>query len=175
MWLPQWTIRQQAATLWYHSHLMGQTRAQVSRGLASMFILDDDNPAQVALPHAYGVDDVPLIFQEYVFGGGRTLVNGALTPVLATDQSRLRLRLLNASDQQIYTFGFTGNSGFDQVASDGGLLNVPVRLTRLVLGPAERAEIVVDLSAAPVVLQRFGGGGGRGCPLPPRAVAPVIR
>ena len=165
MWLPQWTIRQQAATLWYHSHLMGQTRAQVRRGLASMFILDDDNPAQVALPHTYGVDDIPLMFQEYVLGGGQTLVNGALTPVFATDQSRLRLRLLNASDEQIYTFGFAGNLAFDQVASDGGLLNAPVRLTRLTLGPAERAEVVVDLSGGPVALQRFGGnvgGGGRG-------------
>jgi FtsP/CotA-like multicopper oxidase with cupredoxin domain len=162
MWLPQWTIRQQSATLWYHSHLMGQTRAQVRRGLASMFILDDDNPAQIALPHTYGVDDIPLIFQEYVFGGGQTLVNGALSPVLATEQSRLRLRLLNASDQQIYTFGFAGNLAFDQVASDGGLLNAPVRLTRLTLGPAERADIVVDLSGEPVALQRLGGGGGGG-------------
>jgi FtsP/CotA-like multicopper oxidase with cupredoxin domain len=103
-----------------------------------------------------------LILQGYVFNGRQTLVNGALTPTLVTDQPRLRLRLLNASDQQIYTFAFAGNVAFEQVASDGGLLNAPVKLTRLQLGPAERAEIVVDVTGAPLVLQRIGGGGGGG-------------
>ncbi len=175
-WQPSFTIRQEAATLWFHSHMMGSTRAQVTRGLASMFIVDDDTPAQLALPHTYGDDDIPLIFQEYGGangrigpgggGGGRTLVNGTLAPVLATAQPRLRLRLLNASDQQIYTLGFAGDVPFHQVGSDGGLLPAPVRLTRLQLGPAERAEIVVDLAdatgEAPLVLQQFGGGGGGG-------------
>ncbi len=49
------------------------------------------------------------------------------------------------------------------MASDGGLLSAPVRLTRLQLGVAERAEIVVDLADAPdgasIVFQQFGGGG----------------
>jgi suppressor of ftsI len=180
-WRPRFTIRQQAATLWFHSHLMGRSRDQVTRGLAGMFILDDDNPAQTELPHSYGVDDFPLILQGYVgagggsFGlgrggqqsGGLTLVNGSLGPVLTTEQTRLRLRLLNASDQRIYALGFAGDLPFHQVASDGGLLPAPVRLTRLVLGPAERAEIVVDLAAAqgdaPLLLQRFGAAGlGRG-------------
>jgi FtsP/CotA-like multicopper oxidase with cupredoxin domain len=171
-WQPRFSIHQQAATLWFHSHLMGRSRAQVTRGLASLFILDDDNPAQQALPHSYGQDDIPLVLQEYNFGGGRgigqTLVNGSLGPVFRTAQARLRLRLLNASDQRIYTLGFAGDVPFWQVASDGGLLPEPVRLTRLALGPAERAEIVLDLAdapgEAPVVLQNLGGfgGGGRG-------------
>lgn len=63
------------------------------------------------LPHTYGLDDIPLILQDYAVGGGglgdaqanenvRTgplLVNGALAPALATAQARLRLRLLNGS------------------------------------------------------------------------------
>ena len=59
----------------------------------------------------------PLILQGYVFGAGQTLVNGALAPVLVTDRAGVRLRLLNASDQQIYTLAFSGNVPFDQVAS----------------------------------------------------------
>ena len=179
-WQPSYAIRQQAATLWYHPHLMGSTRAQVTGGMVGMVILDDDNPAQATLPHTYGVDDIPLILQDYAFangrlgagqggGGGqgnRMLVNGALAPTLATAQARLRLRLLNATDQRIVTLGFAGDVPFRQVASDGGLLPVPVRLTRLTLGPAERAEVVIDLadapSDAPLVLQPFGNGGGGG-------------
>lgn len=180
-WNPQFTIEQPAATLWYHPHMMGQTLRQVGMGLAGMFLLDDTNPVQDTLPHTYGVDDIPLIFQDQAFGangqlifnngGGRrggggqgtTLVNGTISPTVTTGQPRLRLRLLNASSQRIYTFGFASNETFYQVASDGGLLPAPVALTRLQLAPAERAEIIVDVNAArPLVLQSFGGNGGGG-------------
>jgi FtsP/CotA-like multicopper oxidase with cupredoxin domain len=159
-WQPTYAIRQEAATLWYHSHELGEARSQVTRGLAGMFILHDDNPSQTLLPNTYGVDDIPLILQGYVLGPGQTLVNGALAPVLVTDQPRLRLRLLNASDQQIYTLGFSSNAAFQQVASEGGLLNGPLALTQLHLGPAERAEIVIDVPQTPLTLQRLNGGGG---------------
>jgi blue copper oxidase len=170
-WHSDFIIRQQAATLWYHPHLMGQTRSQVTRGAVGMFILDDGNPALSVLPHDYGIDDIPLILQENGVAGGRLgpggqaiLVNGSLAPVLVTDRQRLRFRLLNATDQRFFSLGFAGNQPFFQVASDGGLLPAPVRLTRLQLGVAERAEIVVDLAGAtaatPMVLQQFGGGGG---------------
>jgi FtsP/CotA-like multicopper oxidase with cupredoxin domain len=185
-WNPQWTIMQPAATLWYHPHMMGQTREQVLRGLVGLFILDDNNPAGAALPHTYGVDDIPLILQAETFGasgqlvlggGGRgrggnngqqTLVNGALSPILSTSQTQLRFRLLNASDQRFYTIGFADNRQFYQVASDGGLLPTAVPLTRLDIGPAERVEIVVDVtSVSDIILQSYpnrngnnGNGGG---------------
>ena len=52
---------------------------------------------------------------------------------------------------------------FFQVASDGGFLNAPVPLSRLLLAPAERAEILVDLGAdegQTVTLRSFNGGNG---------------
>ncbi len=58
-WHSDFTIRQQAATLWYHPHLMGQTRTRVTRGAVGMIIFDDTNPVHAALPHDYGVDDLP--------------------------------------------------------------------------------------------------------------------
>lgn len=182
-WSPQFTIQQEAATLWYHPHMMGQTQRQVSRGLVGIFILDDTNPVQNSLPHTYGVDDFPLIFQDQTFGangqlngnggggGGRgggqavTLVNGTISPTITTPQSRLRLRLLNASTERFYNFGFANNATFYQIASDGGILPAPVAMSRLQLAPAERAEIIVDLNASqPMLLQTLGGnvGGGRG-------------
>jgi FtsP/CotA-like multicopper oxidase with cupredoxin domain len=186
-WNPHWTIMQPAATLWYHPHMMGQTREQVLRGLVGLFIIDDNNPAGAALPHTYGVDDIPLILQDESFaadgrlliggggGGGRnngqngqTLVNGAITPLLTTSQTQLRFRLLNASDQSFYTIGFDDNREFYQVGSDGGLLPAAVSLTRLEIAPAERVEIVVNVTSASVfTLQRFANrdgnnGNGRG-------------
>ena len=146
-----------------------------------MFLLDDTNPVQNTLPHTYGVDDIPLIFQDHTFGadgqlifdtgGGRregggqatTLVNGTLSPTVTTGRSRLRLRLLNAASVRFYNFGFANNETFYQVASDGGLLPAPVSMTRLQLAPAERAEIIIDVDASrPMVLQNFSGFGGFG-------------
>jgi FtsP/CotA-like multicopper oxidase with cupredoxin domain len=180
-WSPEFTIRQPAATLWYHPHMLGETLRQVGMGLAGLFILDDANGANVDLPRDYGVDDIPLILQATGFGadgqfrlnggggGGRgggqttTLVNGAISPAVNTPSSRLRLRLLNASSQQFYNLGFAGGETFHQVASDGGLLTSPVQLTRLQLAPGERAEIVVDVNpGGAMALQGFGGNGGRG-------------
>jgi len=184
-WSPQFTIQQPAATLWYHPHMLGQTLRQVGMGLVGFFILDDTDPAQDVLPHIYGRDDIPIVFQAKTFdangefvlngggggGGGRggrgggaqgtTLVNGAISPAINTSDSQLRLRLLNASAQEFYDLGFADNTTFQQVASDGGLLTAPVALTRLQLAPAERAEIVFEVTpSAPMVLQNFGVGGG---------------
>lgn len=66
-WAPNWTIRQPAATLWYHPHLHGQTASHVYRGLAGMFILDDPQESELELPRSYGVDDLPLIVQDKNF------------------------------------------------------------------------------------------------------------
>ena len=58
----------------------------------------------------------------------------------------VRMRLLNASGERSFNFGFSGNMNFSQIASDGGLLNEPFDTTRLRLAPGERAEIVLDLT-----------------------------
>ena len=44
VWTPEWTVDQPEATLWYHPHPHGQTEAQMTRGLAGMFILDGEDP-----------------------------------------------------------------------------------------------------------------------------------
>ena len=162
-WSPTWRIDQPAATLWYHPHLHGETARQVYRGLAGMFILDDDASGVLPLPRTYGVDDLPVIVQDKSFSGngqlnhggplvsptgfrGRTmLVNGVVTPHVDVRTERVRLRLLNASDARVYDFGLDDGSAFDLVGTDGGLLEAPVTSRRVQLSPGERAEVVVTL------------------------------
>jgi len=126
-WSPTWTIKQPAATLWYHPHPHGDTAQHVYRGLAGMFILDDP-AAPVALPDEYGVDDIPVIVQDRAFDGdsldeGRSLlagtgilgdtivVNGTVAPFLDVTTSLVRLRVLNASNARPFNFRFaTGGS-----------------------------------------------------------------
>ncbi|MGW4651286.1 multicopper oxidase family protein [Kitasatospora sp. NPDC004289] len=159
-WAPQWTVDQPAATLWYHPHPHGATEKHVQRGLAGLFLIDDQEQAGRQLPHRYGVDDLPVIVQDVRFDGDafdhghdlmrsvgflgdQTLVNGTLAPYRTVQDELVRLRLLNASTARIHHFGFSDDRAFSLVGTDGGLLEAPYDTTRLHLSPGERAEIVV--------------------------------
>ncbi|MFC0526679.1 multicopper oxidase family protein [Phytohabitans kaempferiae] len=164
-WSPHWTVGQPAATLWYHPHPHGETAKHVLRGLAGMFILDDERSEGLALPREYGVDDIPVIVQDRQFdsrgrfregsGTGDTiLVNGIPGAYLDVRTERVRLRLLNASNSRMYTFGLSDDRPFTLIGSDGGLLPAPHSMTRIRLSPGERAEIVVGMEAGENVTLR---------------------
>ena len=159
-WQARYNITNEAATFWYHPHLMGKTGEQVYRGLAGLFIVEDPQN-ELALPNQYGTDDIPLIVQDKIFNadgslnypdvnvgvkGDHILVNGAVTPTFNAPAQIVRFRLLNGSNARIYNFGFSDNRQFHQIGTDGGLLEDPVPLTRLRLSTGERAEILVDFS-----------------------------
>ena len=76
-WRPTWTVDQPAATLWYHPHPHGETADQVSRGLAGMFILTDEEEGRLALPRDYGVDDLRVVVQDKDVRGSGNLGNGS--------------------------------------------------------------------------------------------------
>ncbi|MEH7224111.1 multicopper oxidase domain-containing protein [Bacillus sp. JJ1566] len=174
-WTPHWIIDQPSATTWYHPHLHGKTGQHVYRGLAGMFIIDDEDSNK--LPSEYGVDDIPLIIQdklftsdgqmkednEGVFGtlGNEILVNGTYDPFLEVTSSQVRFRLLNGSNARAYHFGFTDGRSFKLVANDVGLLQEPVTMDRFMLSPGERAEIVVEFKPGEeTILHSFSGNNG---------------
>jgi blue copper oxidase len=153
-WSPSWRIDQNAATLWYHPHPHGETEEHVQRGLAGMFIVDDpSDPVQRALPHEYGVNDIPVIVQDKSIEDGQInvrdergdtiLVNGTYAPYFDVTTERVRLRLLNGSISRVYNFRFEDGRAFELIGTDGGLLSKPARLESLALSPGERAEIIV--------------------------------
>ena len=76
--------------------------------------------------------------------------------------------LLNASNARRFRFVLEAEEGRDlpflQIGSDLGLLAAPVQRDDLELAPAERCDVVVDLTAVPVgtavtLVDRLGGGG----------------
>ncbi len=163
-WTARYPIVQFPGTYWYHSHMLHSSGAQVYRGLAGLIIIEDEQ-AESGLPQQYGVDDIPLIVQDRRFNedgsfdymsryedrvmgmqGDTILVNGATRTSFQATTQLVRFRILNASNARTFNFAFANEREFRQVACDGGLLERPVSLTRLVLAPAERAEIVVDVS-----------------------------
>jgi spore coat protein A len=80
--------------------------------------------------------------------GDVSLVNGKLFPFLEVEPRPYRLRLLNASNARIYAFALSNGLPFVQIGSDQGLLAAPAEVKRLTLGPAERADLIVDFGAA---------------------------
>ena len=167
IWKPEFTINQQAATLWYHPHAMGLTGEHVYRGLAGMFIIEDEYSENLALPRNYGIDDIPLVIQDRRFYedqsfaytrsmhdimhgvlGNFLLVNGMLKPFTDVPRGIVRFRLLNGSNSSIYRLYLSNDQQFQVIASDGGFLSKPIGVQELVLAAGERAEILVDFGGA---------------------------
>ena len=114
-------------------------------------------------------EDVPQPSVLAEFFGDHVLVNGALWPKMSVEPRHYRLRLLNGSDSRFYVLQLrqsdvdgvtpTGSPiSFYQIGTDDGLLTQPVSLTRLILGPGERADLIVDFTALTgrIILENTG-------------------
>ncbi|HQW46037.1 MAG: multicopper oxidase domain-containing protein [Bacteroidetes bacterium] len=156
-WSPSFKIRNQAGTFWYHPHGAGQTDLQVSKGLAGFFIIHDADELALNIPQTYGVDDIPLVIQSKEFDilkqiaiAGKMdtalFVNGTLDPYYNAPAQVIRFRLLNGSSLRTYNFGLSNNQTFYQIATEGGIIDASLPLTRLRLSPGERAEILVNFT-----------------------------
>jgi FtsP/CotA-like multicopper oxidase with cupredoxin domain len=160
-------IVDRAGTYWYHPHPDGRTARQVYGGMAGFFIVEDGREAALGLPS--GEYDVPLVLQDrrmspdhsltYAPGpmdlmagvlGDAVLVNGRPDAVLPVAATLYRLRLLNGSNARVYRLAFADGRSFHVIGTDGGLLERPVSVTGVDLGPGERVEILVDLTRDPV-------------------------
>ncbi|KAB1645784.1 MULTISPECIES: multicopper oxidase family protein [unclassified Pseudoclavibacter] len=174
-WHPDWTIAQPAATLWYHPHPHGETAQQVYRGLAGLFLIDDPAVSRAGVPSTYGVDDVPVILQDRSFTrdgdlstsgadsafgllGDSILVNGTLLPQFTATTTLVRLRVVNGSNARVYHVECDDQRPFSVIATDTGLLEHPVSATQVLLSPAERVEIVVELQPGERVMLRSAKG-----------------
>ena len=156
-------IIQPAATAWLHAHPCPETAYQVWQGLATMAIIHDQEEAHLALPHTYGVDDLPLILQDRNFHadnqfdyradydpdgvqGDTAVINATVNPYFDVTTQRLRLRILNGSNRREYRLHFSDDLTFTQIGSDLSFLPHPVKLKKLMTTCAERQEIVVDFA-----------------------------
>ena len=91
--------------------------------------------------------EVPPIWNPEVFGDVM-LVNGAAWPLLEVEPRLYRFRVLNACDSRTLILSFDDPSvSISLIGSDGGLLGgAPVPLETLVVGPAERYDVLVHFS-----------------------------
>jgi FtsP/CotA-like multicopper oxidase with cupredoxin domain len=80
--------------------------------------------------------------------GDTVLVNGREAPYLNVSATRYRLRLLNSSPFSSYNLTLSDGRPFLQIGTGSGLLPRAVVRTHVLLGPAQRADVVVDFHGA---------------------------
>ncbi len=89
--------------------------------------------------------DVPPIWNPEVFGN-TMLVNGKTWPFVEVEPRRYRLRVLNGCSGRFLILRLDPGLPFWQIGAEGGFLPTPVQLSELLMGPAERADVIVDFS-----------------------------
>ena len=122
-------------------------------------------------PYIPDTDISPIWNPE--FFGNMIMVNGNTWPFQTVEQRRYRVRFLNGCDSRFLILDFSQIPGVEvwQIGNEGGFLAAPVNITalgnQLLLGLAERADMIVDFTNVPVgnyVLgnvgpdEPFGGG-----------------
>jgi len=94
--------------------------------------------------------DVSAIWNPEFFGN-TMMVNGNTWPYLNVEQRRYRFRLLNGCNSRTLLLKLDRDAlPLWQIGSDGGYLPKAARLSQLLMGPAERADVIVDFSRVPV-------------------------
>jgi spore coat protein A, manganese oxidase len=159
-----------ASLLWFHDHGLGATRLNVFAGLAAAYIVRDEfdtgaEPNPIGIPG--GAYEVPLVIQDRLFNadgsflyptsdiagaewigeyfGDTMLVNGKVWPFLDVEPRMYRFRILNGCNARILSLHLAAPPLW-QIGAEGGMWDIPIPVRRLVLAPAERADVIVDFS-----------------------------
>ena len=166
------TVRNRGGTYWYHTHAHRLTAKQAYNGLASLFLVEDDDQRRLAkaLDLRLGVTDLPLVIQDKRFDaqgkllyqpnahdammgwlGDVVLVNLTPNAVHVVTPRTYRLRLLNGSNARIYRLAFVKGGTtleFTVIGTDGGLIERPETATEAFLAPGERLDVLFDAGQA---------------------------
>lgn len=148
-----------AGTYWYHPHV--DSAAQVGYGLyGPIVVIDPDEPAGLGDELVLVVSDMQLTDDgsqlsadaggdlPTLFGreGETLLVNGKVNPTLrARAGRRQRWRIINTAKSRYFQLGLAGQS-FTRIGGDDGFIAAPEVVNTVVVTPAQRADVVLDLA-----------------------------
>jgi len=151
-----------AGTFFYHPHQ--RSYEQVGRGLAGALIVEERSPPEVDRDLLWVLADYRLNGDASVRGGfgnfmdlshagriGNTVTLNGRVPdaVHVRAGERIRLRLVNAAPARVFALEFRGHRPW-VIALDGQPVEPhEPRGGAVVLGPAMRADLILDMGAAP--------------------------
>jgi spore coat protein A, manganese oxidase len=166
---------QEGSLIWFHDHTLGATRLNVYAGLAGGYLITDPANDPPNLPpltpliiqdrmfdtagQLYFPAGVPFItnpdhpFWVPEFLGDVICVNGKAWPYLNVEPRRYTFLFLNGSNARSYEMAVSTSTGVNlplhQIATDGGYLDKPALINKLVIMPGERAMVIVDFKGLP--------------------------
>jgi spore coat protein A len=117
--------------------------------------LDEQAQLVYSPTHDDGVKLPPGVWGPEFFGD-LPVVNGAIYPYMEVEPRSYRLRLLNGCNSRFLHLSLNlakhptdipNLISFHQIGSDGGYLPKPAAINGILLGPAERADLIVDFSS----------------------------
>jgi FtsP/CotA-like multicopper oxidase with cupredoxin domain len=151
-----------AGTFWYHPH--ADSLQQLGRGLAGALIIEGPNPVAVDRDVLWVLSDWRLTSGAQIASGfgnameaamsgriGNTVtINGTVSDEISVRAGeRIRLRLVNAAVARIMALRFEGHRPVI-IAIDGQPCDPhEPEQGRLLLGPAMRADILLDMQGEP--------------------------
>ena len=151
-----------AGTFFYHPHQ--RSYEQVARGLAGALIVDERAPIEVDRDEVWVLGDWRLDRDASIRGGfgafmdvshngrvGNTVtINGEVPEAFRVRAGeRIRLRLINAASARIFALDFRGHRPM-VIALDGQPVEPHApEGGAVVLAPAQRADVVIDMLGAP--------------------------
>jgi FtsP/CotA-like multicopper oxidase with cupredoxin domain len=148
-----------AGTFWYHPH--ANALEQISRGLAGVLVVEEPEAPEVDDDRVLVLDDWRMASDAVIqpsFGAWHDMSHagrlGNYITVNATPEhrqtvrpgTRLRLRLVNTATARIFDLRFRGLTAW-VVAHDAMPLDAPEPVEQLALGPAQRTDLIVDITA----------------------------
>jgi suppressor of ftsI/bilirubin oxidase len=133
--------------------------------LSGLYLVEDEDERKLteALDLRFGETDIPLLIQDKVLdeSGNVVYVPGVMqkvilinltpSPYLKVSTRIYRFRVLNGSNARTYRHAFTmvGEDEllpFQIIGTDGGLLERPQEVSEVFLSPAERVDVLLDLT-----------------------------
>ena len=78
--------------------------------------------------------------------GGAMIVNGVTWPYYEVEPRKYRIRILNGCNDRFLDLSFTNGMSFTIIGTEGGLLGKPATVTHVLMGPAERVDLLIDFA-----------------------------
>ena len=171
MYLARNDSREALGSLWYHDHMLDFTATNVYAGLSAMAIFydaidsgdeNDTNAGALRLPSGYGQYDITLILHDVRFDeqgnpaynifdtdghlGDLVTVNRKVMPYMQVKRRKYRFRIYDGGPSRLYELVLGNGDNMVVIANDGNLLEHPVEVSSIVLGPANRHDVIIDFS-----------------------------
>jgi len=174
-----------ASTCWYHDHAMDLTSKYVMQGMSGFHLMFDELERGLISSNVLPGDpyDIPVALQDRTLNpdgsifydplnhdghlGDVHCANGKAQPKFVVQRRKYRFRFLNGAVARMYELRLSNGQPFIGLGTDTWMYPQAIERKTLLLGMANRADVVIDFTNAPnelflenILVQTDGRGPG---------------